>query len=243
MNKKGFLENYKYVFDPLGLYGGNQEKPEKDFRRFESIVRKYHSEFTDEEVSKCLHLLCKEGCGYVSLINSVFLKFCREEQRFWELFGYPLLLPDGRLNFDDLLVDFYCATDNHNRFLWFDRIDRNEDAKYENGFGTTIESREWRFETYMKTHGVSVSLRPIRATPKKLPKILEKGPVMVSVRPTVLYDINGNKIHESKGGHSMSVTGVADNGLIRVSSWGKEHYIKHNSYSEYEYYQQVIYKE
>ena len=125
--------------------------------------------------------------------------------------------------------------------MGFDFVDRNEDAKYENGYGTTIDSTEWRFETYMKKHGIKVSLKPIRAKPETLSKLLEKGPVMVSVRPNVLYDINGKKTYESKAGHTMSVTGALDNGLIRVSSWGKEYYIKHGSYSAYEYYQQVIY--
>ena len=81
-----------------------------------------------------------------------------------------------------------------------------------------------------------------KAKPETLSKLLEKGPVMVSVRPNVLYDITGKKTYESKAGHTMSVTGTLDNGLIRVSSWGKEYYVKHGSYSAYEYYQQVIYK-
>ena len=242
MNINGFLDNYKYVFDPAGLYGGNQNTPKDDSRRFESIVKKYHSEYTETDVNKCLRMLSKEGCGYVALINSIFLKFYGEEEHFEKIFGYPMHLPDGRLNFDDLLVDFYCATDNHNGFLGFDFVDRNEDAKYENGYGTTIDSTEWRFETYMKKHGIKVSLKPIRAKPETLSKLLEKGPVMVSVRPNVLYDINGKNTFESKAGHTMSVTGALDNGLIRVSSWGKEYYIKHGSYSAYEYYQQVIYK-
>jgi len=242
MKKKGFLENYQYVFDPAGLYGGNQRKPEKDPARFESIVRKYRRDYTNTDISKCLHMLRTEGCGYTALINSVFLRFYGEDEHFEEIFGYPMRLPDGKLNFDDLLVDFYCATDNHNRFLWFDRIDPREDDKYENGFGTTIDSTEWRFKTYMKKHGLSVSVKPVSITPELLPGILEKGPVMVSVRPTVLYDKDGNRSHESAGGHTMSVTGPAQNGLIRVSSWGKEYYIMHDSYSAYEYYQQIFYK-
>ena len=43
MNINGFLDNYKYVFDPEGLYGGNQNTPKDDSRRFESIVKKTDS--------------------------------------------------------------------------------------------------------------------------------------------------------------------------------------------------------
>ena len=39
----------------------------------------------------------------------------------------------------------------------------------------------------------------------------------------------------------MSVTGLANNGLIKVSSSGSECYIKHGSYSKLEYYQQILF--
>lgn len=221
--KKGFLENYQYVFDPSGLYGGYQGSPQEDYDRYESIVRKYHHEYASFEINNVLRMLAGE------------------EERFEEIFGYPMCLPNGKLNFYDLLVDFYCATDNHNRFLWFDRVDPKEDENCEKGHGNTVSSIEWRFETYMKKHGVSVSVKQIRVIPEQLPKILEKGPVIVSISPTVLYDKRGLRRYKANGGHCMSVTGLADNGLIRVSSSGREYYIKHGSYSELEYYQQILF--
>nr|MCR4647912.1 hypothetical protein [Lachnospiraceae bacterium] len=152
-------ENYKYIFDSNGLNGASQRRPESDPSKYADIVRKYHKDFTDDEVKKCLHMLRTEGCGYAALVNTVFLRFFGEEEQFQKIFGYPMYTSDGKLNFDDLLVDFYCATDNHYGLFGFDLVDKKEDEKYEKGYGTTLESSEWRFETYMKKHGVSVDVR------------------------------------------------------------------------------------
>lgn len=242
MSNKGFLDNYKHVFDPEGLYGGSQKKPELEPEKYASIVRKYHPEYDDEQVQKCLHLLRTEGCGYVAMVNTVFMRFYGEEEEYKKHFGFPMYTPEGKLNFNDLIVDFYCATDNHNRYMWFDRVDPKEDETYENGFGTVVESREWRFETYMKNHGVPVNVRTISCNLRYLDSFMKKGPVIVAVRPVVLYDKDANPVYASSAGHAMTVTGSSENGLIRVSSWGEEYYIKPGSYSVHENYQQVIYR-
>lgn len=242
MASRGYLENYEYVFDTKGEYGGSQRKPVAAPSEYLNIVRKYHPDYTEEQVNKCLMMLKTEGCGYIAMINTVFLRFYGQEEEFKKHFGYPMYTRDGKLNFNELLVDFYCATDNHYGFLWFDMEDPLEDAKFEKGFGTVAESREWRFEKYMKDHGVPVDVRLVTADPKRIKGLLEKGPLVVAVKPITLYDINGKVLYSSDAGHAMTVTGVADNGLIRVSSWGEEYYIKYRSYSAYERYQQVIYR-
>ena len=241
MDERGYLDNYKYVFDPNGLYGCNQEAPYANPIWFKGIVRKYYNEYTDSDIVNRIYRLKTEGCGYSALTNTIFLRFYREQDRFEKIFGYPMFRSDGKLNFDELLVDFYFAMDNHNGFLWFDRFNPKEDDKYVSGRGTSRFNRGWRFETYMKKHGVSVDVKTVKASPELLPKILENGPVIVGIYPTVLYDKNGEKTFEAKSGHGMSVTGVSENNLIRVSSWGQEYYIKHGSYSGFESYQQVIY--
>ena len=241
MDNTGFLENYKYVFDPDRLYGCDQGAPYANPLWYKGIVRKYYKDYTDSDIVKRVYRLKTEGCGYSALINTVFLRFYREPDRFERIFGYPMFRSDGMLNFDELLIDFYFAMDNHNGFLWFDRFNPKEDNKYADGRGTSRSNRVWRFETYMKKYGVSVDVKLITASPELLPGILEKGPVIVGIEPTVLYDENGEKLLEAKGGHGMSVTGVSENNLIRVSSWGREYYVKHGSYSGFESYQQIIY--
>lgn len=239
---RSFLDNYKYVFDPDGVYGASQNKPDLDPLKYAGIVRKYHPEFTDEQIMKLIHKARTEGCGYAACVNTVFLRFYGEEEKYREHFGFPMFTDDGKLNFEELFVDFYCATDNHIPYLWFDCIDHHEDDNFENGYGTTDSSREWRFETYMKKHGVPVNVVQISAGPKNILWRLSLSPVIVSVRPNILYDADGKQVFSSENGHSMSVTGVGANDLIRVSSWGREYYIRHGSYERYETYQQVFYK-
>lgn len=241
MAGRSYKENYEFVFDPQGEYGGSQRKPVTSPLEYLHIVRKYHPGFTEEQVTKCLTMLKTEGCGYVAMINTVFLRFYGQEEEFKKHFGYPMYTNDGRLNFNELIVDFYCAMDNHKRFLWFDMEDPTEDAKFEKGFGTVVESREWRFEKYMKDHGVPVNVKTVKADPGKVEGLMEKGPLVVAVKPVALYDKDGKEVYSSPAGHAMTITGAGDNGLIRVSSWGEEYYIKPGTYSAYENYQQIIY--
>lgn len=234
-------DNYKYIFDSDGLYGGSQNLPKQDPIRYFDILKKYNKNCTYEQLVEKLTLLSTEGCGYVALVNSIFLRFYGQEEQFGDVFGFSMYDADGKLNFNDLLVDFYFATDNHNRFLGFDYYDSKEDKNYEKGYGTTLETSKWRFEQYMKKHGIRVKLELIKPRLYNIEEQLLKGPITVSVNPTCLYDVEGNLIHDAKGGHTMSVVGVSNKGYVKVSSWGREYYVKMGSYSKYEYYQQVLF--
>lgn len=242
MGRRNFLENYRYVFDPDGVYGGDQNSPAKDPSRFGDIVRKYHPYFNETQVKDCLEKCSNEGCGYVAFANTVFLRFYGEPEKFEKIFGFPMFTPDGKINFDDLIVDFYCATDNHNRWHFSDRLDPHEDDNYEKGYGTTLESSEWRFEVYMKKHRVPVDVVTVKGNAGNIMSLLQKAPVVVAVRPEVLYYEDGKEAEKSSGGHAMTATGVTGDGMIRVSSWGKIRYIKPGTYPVHETYQQVIYK-
>lgn len=242
MRDRGFLDRYKYVFDPEGEYGGNQKSPIKNPSKYAGIVRKHFPDYDDKKVEECLRRLETEGCGYVALVNTVFLRFYGEEEKFQKLFRYPMFTRDGKLNFNELLVDFYCATDNHNRQFVFDTIHYNEDRDYPKGYGTTTTSREWRFESYMRNHNVRVDVREIYSSPEVIEMQLRNGPVIVGVRPSTLYDMHGKVADTTDAGHAVTVTGVTENGLVRVSSWGAEYYIKPGTYKEHENYQQVIYR-
>ncbi|MDO5154958.1 MAG: hypothetical protein Q4D51_03240 [Eubacteriales bacterium] len=241
MKDKGFRDNYQYIFAQDGLYGGDQNMPKQEPERYKEIVRRYYKDYTDEQIVERLNLLSTEGCGYVALVNSIFLRFYGQEEQFRSAFGLPMYDAKGKLNFNDLIVDFYCATDNHNRFLCLDYLDKKEDATYPNGKGTNIDNSKWRFERYLKKHGITAKLKPIELETEDIEKHLDKGPIIVSIRPTTLYNKEGNIIHDAEGGHTMSVLSACDDGLVKVASWGGEYYIKHGSYAEYEYYQQVIF--
>ena len=243
MDKKVDLKNYQCVFNEKGFFGGDQRLPEKDPLKYTDILKKYDKYISDEQTVDFLKHFCSEGCGYVALVNSIFLYFYGYEDAFYKTFGYAMYDEAGNMNFSQLALDFYCATDNHKGFLFFDYVDLYEDKPNKPGFGTTIETSKWRFELYMKKQGIHAKLNPIIVGVQDIKKRMEKGPIIVSVRPTILYDIKGNITNETEGGHTMSVVGVSENGLVRVSSWGQEYYVKSGTYAKYEYYQQVIFRD
>jgi len=238
---RSFLNNYQGVFQRDGFYGGNQNAPKKNPQKYAGIIRRYYPEYNDEQIKNLMEKLSSEGCGYVALVNMIFLHYIGKESLYKETFGLFMYTPSGELNFNDVLVDFYCDMDNRNPFLWFSYLDHTEDKSEVLGYGTTKDNSKWRFEQYMKKHGLKVKVNPIHVTLKNYEKKSKYGPIMVSVNPTTLYDKYGTVASDSKGGHTMTVIGTTENGLIRVSSWGKEYFIKPGSYSGYEYYQQVLF--
>jgi hypothetical protein len=44
-----------------------------------------------------------------------------------------------------------------------------------------------------------------------------------------MYDENGKQ--EKTGAHAITITGIAENGDLIVSSWGKKYTVKRNDYS------------
>lgn len=232
MTEKRILSNKiikpNMPFDGKGQYGGNQGSPQNHADDMRDIVRKYYPDMSDKEVDDYLKKLNSEGCGYVAMINTIFGQFNGKEEEFEKTFGFPMYDKNGELNYDALVTDFYSATDNHNRFLLFwDRNDPNEDESVTVGSGTTMGEREYRFEKYMKDHGIHVNVKNnVNVTPDNYSKMSKKGDIVIAIHPCALYDKNGNKVVDSDGGHAMTVTGVTDDGMYRVSSWGKEYYVK-----------------
>lgn len=234
------------AFDDDGAYGGNQSNPKTKSDELADIVRKYYPDFTDEEVENFLIKLEDEGCGYVAMINTIFSQYVGREDEFEKTFGFPMYDKNGELNYDAMVTDFYAATDNHNKksFLMFswDDVDESEDASATDGYGTTRKSREYRWEKYLGDHGIDVDVKNVNVTPDTYNDIASKGDLVVDVSPCILYNSSGTEVRNLDGGHAMTVTGITDDGMYRVSSWGKEFYIKPDD-SVYDriLFQQIIY--
>ena len=248
MDKFDYRDNIGFVFGASESYGGNQNYPKNHYEEYRHLVQNYYPDFSEEQIKNMLIKLSSEGCTYVAMVNTVFLFFRDEPELFEEIFEMPMFDRYGKLNFYELLIDFYLRMDNHNPLylLWYreDYINRKEDHSETRGFGANRFQVEWRFERYMKMHGVRVNVKTIsnNKVKKHFDKLTSRGPLAVSVRPTTLYDGQGKEIFNSTGGHCMTVTGATDDGMLKVSSWGNPYYIKPGSYDGYEYYQQVIYK-
>lgn len=239
------IEQGDPAFDDEGSYGGNQSNPVTKSEELADIVRKYYPDFTDKEVEDYLKKLESEGCGYVAMSNTIFAQFMGKEKEFEKTFGFPMYDKNGDLNYDAMVTDFYAATDNHNEKGWIfkrDVVDESEDKSATEGRGTTRKKREYRWEKYMADHGIDVDVKNVKVTPENYDEVASKGDLVVGVHPCILYDESGNQTVDIDGGHAMTVTGKTDDGMYRVSSWGKEYYIKpDNSVYDRMQFQQIIY--
>ena len=237
-------------FDDNGWYGGKQAGPksatgdERD--ALYDIVRKYYPEMTDDEIKDYLKKLNDEGCGYVAIANSIFKEFEGKEELFEKKFGFPMVNPDtGELNYNMLVTDLYAATDNHNLHdgFWIfdsDEVNPSEDASATDGWGTTEGSRKYRAELYLKDKGIKCNIdNSIEITPENFHDY-DDGSVIMRADHFTLIDEKGNTKYV-EGGHAMTVTGVTEDGMLIVSSWGKKYYLDPTaegcsySYAYYDY--------
>lgn len=229
-------------------YGGDQGSPYSSYLkgdyRIADIIRKYYPDMSDKEIEDFLSKLNSEGCGYVALVNTFLNNYSGSELDFERKFGFPLYsVVDGEkvVNFDYLIVDLYASQDNHNKGFWFwegDVFNPNEDTSNLEGVGTSQNSREYRFENYMDSYGVTVDVvngegffnTKIQATVSNYEKYSAQGDIVISVEPVLLNDENGNGVVDMDGGHAMTVTGATADGMLIVSSWGKKYYLNPADY-------------
>lgn len=197
------------AFDSSGSYGGNQGSAKENYldEELQAIVRKYHPNYSDAKIRDFLSKMNKEGCGYVAMCNTLFQQYVGREAEFEEKFGFPMY-KDGDLNFDALIIDFYCDQDNPNKG------------------GTNQYEREEMWEEYLKDRGVYVNVQcDVKVTPDTYSTIAKEGSLVVSISPVILQNKNGDIVDDRDGGHAMTVTGVTDDGRYIVSSWGKVYYV------------------
>jgi len=233
------------VCDDDGAYGGDQGSPQYQWgdgsqkQVLYDTVRKYYPNMTDQEISDYLRKLNSEGCGYVAIVNTIFAAYQGRELEFEEKFGFPMY-HDGDLNYDRLLVDFYSATDNHNNVNGVDTISGTEDSSSTDGYGTTPDSQQYRAYMYLDSKGVNVDIKTDQnVTVDNYQDYSKDGYVVINYHDGNLEDANGNVIQNigPNEGHSMTVTGVTEDGRYIVSSWGQKMYLRPNNNSDF-----VVYK-
>jgi hypothetical protein len=226
------------AYDDDGSYGGNQGSMGgdsriafsiEDFQRLAPIVRKYFPNESDKEIRAYLKDFNGYGCSYVAVSNTIFAQFEGREAEFERRFGFPMYITDSNgnkdLNFNAVIIDFYSS-------------------KGKIGAGTSIDGKEIErmWEQYMGDHQISVNVQKITApTPSNYAQIAEKGEVTIIMSPLCLIREDGSK-DTREGGHAVVITGVTEEGLFIVSSWGKKHYVDPKKDANKLTYQQVAYK-
>lgn len=227
--------------------GGDQNGPYLMWSRGEDAERELlrnlihgyeeYAEYSDEEISQLLTKLDSEGCGYVAFANIIADEYRKKEEEFEQIFGFPLFLKnmDGTeyVNYNPLILDIYCASDNHNG-VWAlpkkrDVYDADEDFSATFGQGTSQNDRIYRFERYMAGFGIDVKIENIECgTDEVYQKCREEtaqgNRIIISTCPVRLWDKDGEPAHMD-GGHAMTVVGLKDDGRIEVTSWGEIYYI------------------
>ena len=61
---------------------------------------------------KLFEKIKSEGCGYVAMVNAIFVQYHGDADAFERDFGFPMYDENGEYNFDRLLLDIYAETDD-----------------------------------------------------------------------------------------------------------------------------------
>ena len=227
---KYYVENGTYSTDGILRYGSDQGRPaalsdndgrttkrEKEF--LDIIKQNKNKDMTDKELDEYLDKLNHEGCGYASIVNSVFEYYENAEngeELFRKKFGFDMKRSDGTMNFELLLVYVYSKYD---------------DPKSK---GLSQKDEEKLLKKVMAEKGsdgngkVKVKTNSYKdISNDKIEQYLSEGKqVIISSQSVVLYNMDGSVLQNCAGaGHSLSVTGVTSDGKIIVSSWGHLCYI------------------
>jgi hypothetical protein len=212
------------AYDDFGSYGGSQGSPAAQWADVSDIVRRHFPKMTDKEIKKFLEEYNTVGCGYVAVSNTIFARYIGRADEFEETFGFPMYSGDGDLNFNAIMIDFYCS-------------------KGKIGSGTTRADRERMWERYMREHNIDANvINTVKPTAKNYEEMARQGEIIMSMNPLCLRNANGHLIDSRKGGHAVVITGITENGLFIVSSWGGTYYVDPNKDGGKLTYQQVVYK-
>lgn len=244
----GTYEIDSIVFDDTGEYGGDQGAPKSQWGFWSEkgdlydIVRKHFPDMSDKEIKSYLKKLNSEGCSYVATINTIFAAYEGREDEFERTFGFSMYKGED-LNYNEVLVDFYCETDNHYKdSSGRDYYNSTEDASAEEGFGATRDQQVYRAERYLHSRGVKVEISGREVTIGNFREYSENGYVVLDYFNGPLQNKDGSIAQRFTGGegHAMTITGVTDDGRYIVSSWGDKYYIDPSqgdcSYVYYKYH-------
>ena len=222
LGNKGTKQVDYIVFDDEGSYGGDQGHMINDYRtnaqrrrELTELMREYYPNMSDREIAEYLSNINHVGCGYVALVNTIFMQFEGDPEGFERTFGFPMY-QDGDFNYDRLLLDLYVTTDKAGINLGYNGLPE----------GTLAESRNEIINNYLSDKGMTATTDyRVDVNAGNYSDITsDGGKVVISFRYGNMYDANGVP-HYIDGGHAMVVTGMTDDGRYIVSSWGEEYFI------------------
>jgi len=164
---------------------------------------------------------------------------------FENTFGFPMHTESGELNYNALIIDFYAwAGRSQSLESWNTWIDRYWYAAH-HGEGLSLRSAEQTYwEDYLSEREINVRMeRNVEVTPENFAEVSQNGEIIVSMRPLSMHNRPDQSDHHDKreGGHAVVITGVTEDGLFSVSTWGQRWYIDPVADAENFEFIQVIY--
>ena len=232
------------VFGGLsGQYGGDQGSlanswpkmtPEQQ-QEIRDIIHRYYPDLNDKQIADLLSWLNRTGCGYVADVNSILQHYANDPAGFRKKFGFNLYNPDGTVNFNQLLLDFWCYVQSRHPHVDPTGAGRKTpDGIFPTGDGM--------LKDYLQSHGITVSTTRVKwATFADYDQMRKTGTVTISVNPLILHNMDGTLSGNSgAGAHAMVVTGEGADPSGRryliVSSWGDQYKIYPGDYGPGLYY-------
>lgn len=231
------------VFGRDGEYGGDQGSPKNlsqaEKQRLYEIIRENYPgvELSDQQLNRYLSKMNSEGCGYMALVNTIFMHYEHDPQGFERTFGYPMYDKKGNLNFEMMFADFHSSVDNRDAdggINYGRDYDETEDGSWSNydywsdltGSGINPREQGNSLETFIKNHGGDVKVKTnVDVDIYNFDNHIEDGEqVIVEFYNGNLYNMDGS-VKQVITSHAMVVTGVTADGKFIVSSWGDKCYI------------------
>ena len=221
-----------------GRYGGDQGSLYKQWKnmspeekqRFRDVVRHYYPDFTVQQIDDVIFQSYVTGCGYTAAINSVLWHYSHDPARFKNAFGFDLYNPDGTVNFEELLLDFWCYTQHQS-------TDINPTGGPPGTAPTGIfPAGGGDLQNYLADHGVTITTS--KTTWAGMADYYQfahhADTVLISVHPVLLYDVAGVPRQWSGNRHAMVVTGqgtdTSGRQFLIVSSWGETYKLYPDDY-------------
>ncbi|MBQ0027568.1 MAG: hypothetical protein KBS96_03085 [Lachnospiraceae bacterium] len=194
------------LFDDKGQYGARQTLPKN--QDIYEVIRLFYPDWSDKQCKDLINRLGPEGCGYTVMANAVLWAYAGRADEFEAAYGISMY-KNGDLNYDELVMYLYTMFDDAN----MEGIAPGYQGDYLISFmedaGHTC-TPEYFYET----------------TPDQIPSDLNKGLLSFSTQGAFdITPVNGGKTMHFDEAHTMTVTGVAPDGRLIVSTWGGKYYI------------------
>lgn len=115
------------IFDESNGYGGDQGDMSHNKNGFKFLwwvfgedkeiydfvrTQEGYENYSEAQIHELIDQINHEGCGYVALVNTLFWEFPGSEAEFEQIYGFPMRDKDGNYNFNRMLIDIYCKTDD-----------------------------------------------------------------------------------------------------------------------------------